>query len=163
MARNAIESHFQSSKMATDNHIIKKNNNNSCLLPFCENKSCVLIWNDRKWFSVIQNGPNRTSKMAVGGHLKKKKNCCILPFCEKKKCVLIWNGEKCNRKFWLTCSHFVKRNFKKAIESDFRSSKMAAGSHYLNKIKKKLSCALIWNGDKCDRKWFLIIQNGGGI
>ena len=32
------------------------------ILPFCENKSCVLIWNDRKWFSVILNGPNRTSK-----------------------------------------------------------------------------------------------------
>ena len=33
-----------------------------------------------------------------------------------------------------------------AIESDFRSSKMAAGSHFVN----KKSCVLIWNGEKCD-------------
>ena len=32
---------------------------------------------DRKWFSVIQNGPKGTSKMAAGGHFKKnqKKSC----------------------------------------------------------------------------------------
>ena len=55
-------------------------------------------------------------------------------------------------------SHFVK-NLKKIkvayrsemdrneIESDFRTSKMATG-------------VLIWNGKKCDTKWFLDIQNG---
>ena len=127
MARNAIKSDFQSSKMAAGSHFVKKKRidlkwremplkvifgnpkwppttilykkkKNSCLLPFCDNKSCVLIWNDRKWFSVIQNGPNRTYKMAVGGHLKK--NCCILPFCEMARNV---------------------------IESDFQSSKIGGG------------------------------------
>ena len=68
-------------------------------------------------------------------------------------------------------SHFVKKNQKKnklridlkwrknAIERDFRSSEMAAGSHFVTKMKKK-SCVLIWNGEKCDRKWLSVIQNG---
>ena len=73
-----------------------------------------------------------------------------------------------------------------AIKSDFRSSKMAAGSHFVEKklcidlkwwemqskvifgypkwppaaILKKKSCVLIWNGEKCDQKWFSVIQNG---
>ena len=77
-----------------------------------------------------------------------------------------------------------------AIKSDFRSSKMAAGSHFVKKNqklridlkwremwskaifghpkwppaailwKKKRSCVLIWNGEICDRKWFSVIQNG---
>ena len=132
MAINAIERDFRSSKMATDNPIIKNNNNNSCLLPFYKNKSCVLIWNDRKWFSVIQNGPNRTSKMAVGGHLKK--NCCILPFCEE------------NLSYWSE----MARN---AIESDFRSSKMQpfwlTCNHFVNIFFQK-----------SDWKLFSFIQNG---
>ena len=45
------------------------------------------------------------------------------------------------------------------IESDFRSSKMVTGGHYVNKFKQ-LSGVLIWNGDKCDQKWISIIQNG---
>ena len=44
-----------------------------------------------------------------------------------------------------------------AIESDFQSPKMAAGSHF---VEKNQSCVLIWNGEKCDRKWFSVIQNG---
>ena len=42
------------------------------------------------------------------------------------------------------------------IKSDFRSSKMAAGSHFV----KKKSCVLIWNCEKCDQKWFSVIQDG---
>ena len=95
---------------------------------------------------------------------------------------------------------FVKKKFeikvwywsemtRNVIKSDLQSSKMAAGSHFVNKksklridmkwremrskvifghpkwplaailyIKKK-SCVLIWNGEKCDRKWFSVIQN----
>ena len=45
------------------------------------------------------------------------------------------------------------------IKIDFRSSKMVAGSHFVTKNK---SCVLIWNSEKCDRKWFSVIQNGGG-
>ena len=48
-------------------------------------------------------------------------------------CVLIWN----------------------AIENDFRSSKMAnLWTNYLIKC-----CVLIWNGEKCDQRWFSVIQN----
>ena len=47
-----------------------------------------------------------------------------------------------------------------AIESDFRSSKMAAGSHFVKQNYKNKSCVLIWNGEKSDRKWFSVIQNG---
>ena len=46
-----------------------------------------------------------------------------------------------------------------AFESDFRSSKMAAVSHFVN-LKKIQSCVLIWNGLKCDLKWFSVFQNG---
>ena len=72
----------------------------------------------------------RSSKMAAGSHLWKKK-------------VAYWSE--------------MARN---PIESDFRSSKMAAGSHFVEKIKKNKSSVLIWNGEKCDRKWFSVIQNG---
>ena len=44
------------------------------------------------------------------------------------------------------------------IKSEFRISKMGAGGHFVNNLKK--SFALIWNGQKCDRKWFSDIQNG---
>ena len=43
-----------------------------------------------------------------------------------------------------------------AIESDFRSSKMAAGYHFVNKIKKQ-SCVVIWNGEKL--RFRLIFDN----
>ena len=49
---------------------------------------------------------------------------------------------------------------KNAIKSDFRSSKMAAGGHFVQKFQKKESCVLIWNGEKCDQMWFSVIQNG---
>ena len=45
-------------------------------------------------------------------------------------------------------------------ESDFRTSKMAAGSHFIKKITKIKIVVLIWNGKKCDTKLFLDIQNG---
>ena len=44
-----------------------------------------------------------------------------------------------------------------AIESDFRSSKMTACGHFV-KINLNWIRALIWNGEKSDRKWFSIIQ-----
>ena len=51
-----------------------------------------------------------------------------------------------------------------ATKSDFRTSKMAAGSHFvkkkITKKTKQLSCILIWNGQKCDRKWISDIQDG---
>ena len=46
------------------------------------------------------------------------------------------------------------------IESEFRTSKMADGSHFVKKIPKKKSCVSIWNGQKYDQKWISDIQNG---
>ena len=37
------------------------------------------------------------------------------------------------------------------LKSDFRSSKIAAGGHFVKKSKK--SCVFISNGEKCDRKF----------
>ena len=72
------------------------------------------------------------SKMAARGH-----------FVEKKIKVGYWSE--------------ISRN---AIKSDFRSSKMAASCHFVKKIQRKINCVLICNGDKCDWKWFSVIQNG---
>ena len=47
-----------------------------------------------------------------------------------------------------------------ATESDFRTTKMAAGSHFVKKSHKNKIVVLIWNGKKCDTKLFLDIQNG---
>ena len=43
-------------------------------------------------------------------------------------------------------------HFGTKIQSDFRSSEMAAGDHFVKKFKKK-SCVLIWYGEKYDQKW----------
>ena len=40
-----------------------------------------------------------------------------------------------------------------AIESDFWTSKMAAGSHFVKKLHKNKNCGIDLNGQKCDRKW----------
>ena len=103
-------------------------------------KVCVLIWNgekcDKKWFfSVIQNGRWRPFWIF---------------FSKTKSCVLIWNGEKCDWKWFSVIQNgrwqpFCEKNKKidywsemarNAIESEFRSSKMAAGSHF---VKKKVA------------------------
>ena len=44
-----------------------------------------------------------------------------------------------------------------AIESDFRSSKMAAGGHFVKTFIT--NCVWIWNVEKCYQKWFSVIQN----
>ena len=73
---------------------------------------------------------------------------------ENKSSVLIWNGEKCDRKGFSVIQNgrrrpFCGKTFRKmkvaywsemarnAIESDFRSSKMAAGGHFVTKLPKK--------------------------
>ena len=159
-------------------------------------KSCVLIWNGekciQKWFKVIQNGRQqpfcekkiaywsemarnaikgdfRTSKMATGSHLKKKKKLRIDLKWREMRSKVIFRSSK-----MATGSHFVKKKVaywsemaRDAIESDFRSSKMAAGSHFVEKIKKikvvywsEMARNAYWseNGVKCDRKLFSVIQ-----
>ena len=101
MARKAIKRDFWQSKMAAGGHFVKlkkkvaywyemarnaiKRYFRSSSGHFVKNESCILIWNgekcDRKWFSVIQNGP--------GGHFVKN-------ITKNESCVLIWNDEKCD-------------------------------------------------------------------
>ena len=99
----------------------------------------------------------RTSKMSAGGHFVKK----------IKK-----NGQKCDRK-WISdiqngrhqpfCKKIKKKVLywsemvRNATESDFWNPKWpAAAILYKNFTKIKL-VVLIWNGKKCDTKWFLAI------
>ena len=74
----------------------------------------------------------RTSKMGAGSHFVTKMKTKI-PYWSK-----------------------MARN---AIKSEFRTSKMGAGGHFVKKIQK-IKFILIWNGQKCDRKWFSDFQNG---
>ena len=147
MARNAFKSDFRSSKMAAGSHFAKKN------------KSCVLIWMgkkcDQKWFSVIQNGRWQPfcEKKYLRINLKWREMWSKVFFVHPKwpPAAILWKKiKKIKVVYWSE----MARN---AIESDFRSSKMAAGSHF---VKNKKSCVLIWNGEKCDQKWFSVIQNG---
>ena len=171
--RNSIESDFRSSKMAAGSHFVKKIK--SCVLiwmarnatesdfrslqPFCEKKKLRINLNgakcDRKWFSVIQNG-------------------CLQPFCEKNKsCVLIWNGEKCDQVIfghpkwppaailWKKVKLHIDLKWRKMPSKViFDHTKWPPAAILWKHLNK--NCVLIWNFEKCDRKWFSVIQNGGG-
>ena len=78
----------------------------------------------------------QSSKMAAGGHFGE-------------------NNSKIKVVYW---SEMVRD----AIESDFRSSKIQNGrrGHLWEKSQKYKSTALIRNSEKCDQKWFSVIQNG---
>ena len=163
MARNAIESEFRTSKMADRSEMAR----NAIQSDFRTSKmaagiffNSVLIWNgqncDRKWISEIQNG------RSIWNGQK-----CVKNFQKKKSCISIWNGQKCDRK-WISdiqngrrqpiCQKFhtqIKVAYwsemaRNVIKSEFRTSN-------ITKIK---IVVLIWNGKKCDTKWFLDIQNG---
>ena len=127
-----------------------------------ETKSKTKLRIDLKWREMRSKVIFGHPKWLPAAILKKKSN--------KKEKLRIWNGEICDRKWFSVIQNgrFVKKITKKikvvywsemarnAIESDFRSSKMAAGSHLVN----KKSCVFIWICEKCDRKWFSVIQNG---
>ena len=50
----------------------------------------------------------------------------------------------------------IKFIFARAIEGpDYKNLMIFVISREI-----KQSCVLIWNDEKCDRKWFLVIQNG---
>ena len=151
-----------------------------------KNQSWVLIWNgekcDQKRFWVIQNGRRqpfceKKSKLRVDLKWQEMRSKVVFgqpkwPLAailqKNKSCVLIWNGEKCYQKWFSViqngrCSHFVK---KKKLRIDLKwwemRSKVIFGHPKwpLAAILWKKSCVLIWNGEKCDQKWFSVIQNG---
>ena len=149
-ARNTFEIDFRSSKMAAGSHFVKKIK--------------VVYWSEMVR-NVIES--DFLTKLLPAAILDDRKSLSItfLTIC----CVLIWNGEKCDQKWffghpkwplaainlWRKKVAYWSEMVRNAIKSDFRSSKMAAGSHFV-----KQNCVLIWNGEKCDRKWFSVIQNG---
>ena len=99
-------------------------------------KSWVLIWNGeiciRKWFSVIQNGRRQ-------------------PFCEFfKKTSKLYIDLK-----WREMRSKVIFGHPKWPKSDFQNGHRRP---FWKKIQKQ-SWILIWNGEKCIRKWFSVIQN----
>ena len=133
MARNAIESEFRTSKMSDGSHFVKN----------FKTKSFALIWNGQKCDrNIIFEHPKWPPN---GSHfVKNLKN--------KKSCVSIWNGQKCDRKRISDiqngrrlpfCKNFQKKvpywseMARNAIESEFRTSKMAAGSHFVKKSQKQ--------------------------
>ena len=109
----------------------------------------------------------RTSKMAAGSHFVKYKN---KKFRIDLKWPEMWSKVNLGHPKWPTAVILsnISKNIKvayrsemarNAIESEFRTSKMGAGGHFIKKFKKK-SFVLIWNGQKCHRKCVLDIQNG---
>ena len=140
-------------------------------------KSCVFIWNgekcDQKWFLVIQNGHwqsfcggkkvaywSEMARNAIFGHPKWPPAAILwkkikLPYLSEMARNAIERDFRSSK--MAASSHFVKKKFILMLNEekcDFRSSKMA-GSHFVKK-----SCLLISNDEICDRKWFSVIQNG---
>ena len=154
MARNAIESDFRSSKMAQKGF--------SKWPPAAIFKKKVAYWSEMARNAFKSDF--RSSKMAAGSHFVKKKSKLRIDL----KWREMWSKVIFGHPKWPLAAILWKKikvaywseMVRNAIESDFRSSKMAAGSHFVEKNQKNKSCVLIWNGDKCDRKWFLVIQNG---
>ena len=136
----------------------KNDLNTSQIQLFCEQKSCLLIWNGEKMRSKVIFGlpkwlpaANLSTKIKVAYWSEMARNAIESGF-QSSKMAASSHFVKTKKKVWYWSE--MARN---AIESDFRSSKMAAGSHFVNKNQ---SCVLIWNGEKCDRKWFSVFQNG---
>ena len=59
----------------------------------------------------------------------------------------------------LTHGLFIQISRTSSITDIVVQSNMAAGGHFVQKLKKKKSCVSIWNGKNCDRKLFSDIQN----
>ena len=134
----------------------------------------AILWKKIKvayWSEMVRNAIEsdfRSSKMAQIG-LPKWPPAAILKNKSKKKLRIDLKWREMHSKVifghpkWPPAAIMRKKikvaywsvMARNAIKSDFRSSKMAAGSHFVKKC-----CVLIWNDEKCDRKWFSIIQNG---
>ena len=104
--------------------------------PFCEDKKkikcCVLIWNGEKFEG---ESDFRSSNMAAGSHFVKKKKLSIdLKWQEMLSKLFFGHPKWWPAILWKKVAYWseMARN---AIESDFRSSKMVAGSHFVKKIK----------------------------
>ena len=100
-----------------------------------------MIWNgekcDQRWFSVIQNGRRQRTKnpkMATG------------VFCET------------NSKKIKLCIDLKWREMRSKVI--FGHSKWPPGVILPSKYQKYKSCLFNRNSEKCDQRWFSVIQNG---
>ena len=92
----------------------------------------------------------RTSKMAASGHLKSSiwiwngQKCHRKLISDIQNARSIWNGQKCDPK-WFSDIQNGRRKKKLyrsemariAIKSEFRTSKIAAGSHFVKNVQRK--------------------------
>ena len=143
MARNAIESDFRSSKMATSSHFVKKKSKLRIDLK-CREMQSKVIFGHPTWppAAILW------TKLCIYLKWREMRSKVIFGHPKWPPAAILW--KKIKVAYW---SEMVRN----AIESDFRSSKMATGSHF---VKRNKNCVFIWNGKKCDRKWFSVIQNG---
>ena len=154
----------RTSKMAAGGHFEKKNLKKGCVLiwngekciqkwfsvikngrrpPFCKKKSKLRIdlkWREmhsQKWFSVIQNGSRqpfceKRSKLHIGLKWREMRSKVIFGHPKWPLAAILW--KKIKVAYWSE----MARN---AIKSDFRSSKMAAGSHFVKNKSKQIKVA----------------------
>ena len=116
-----------------------------------------MIWNgekcDRKWFSIIQNGPNWTSNMAAGrqvAYWSEMARNAIKSDIRSSKMAVGGHFEKKIKKRKVAILSEMASN---AIKSDFWSSKMAASSHFVKKIKVAYWSEMARNASKSDFRW----------
>ena len=170
-ARNAIKSDFRSSKMAVGSHFVKTK---------------VAYWSEKSMTRNAIESDFRSSKMVAGSHFEKKNQK------QKLRIDLKWREMHSKVIFghpkWPPAAILRKKikvaywseTARNAIKSDFRSSKMAVGSHFVKTkvaywseksmtrnaiesdfrsskmvagshfVNKIKNWALIWNGEKCD-------------
>ena len=135
------------SKMAAGGHFVKP-------IP---QKSSVLIWNGQKchpkWISNIQN----VEQLFKNKFLYRSEIA--------RNAILKWISDIQNGRRGGGSQNLQKNSkvanrsemARNAIESEFRTSKMAAGSHF---VKKKQILYRSEMARSCDRKWISDIQNG---
>ena len=145
---------------------------------FEKKRRCVLIWNGekciRKWFSSHP----KWSPAAILWNLKKKRFFVIQngrwqPFLWKKSKLRIdlkwremWSKVIFGHPKWPPAA-ILWTNLKKKLRIDLKWREMRSKVILRHSkwppaaiLWKKKSCVLTWNGEKCDRKGFLVIQNG---
>ena len=176
MARNAIESDFRSSKMAAGKHFVEKIK--KIIVAYWSEMPRNAIKSDFRSSKMAQIGlPNWPPAAILKKNIKKKlridlkwremhskvifrhpkwTQAAILWKKSKKIKVVYWSEMARNaiksdfRSSQMAAgSHFVKKvaywseMMRNAIKSDFRSSKMVAGSHFVK--KKDLKCREMWS------------------
>ena len=173
MARNAIESEFRTTKMADWSEMVRNAIQvifgHSKWPPEKIKKFCIDLKWAELWSKVNFGNPNGRS---IWNGQKCDRKCIsdiqngrCQPFCQrfqkklKLRIDLKWPEMRSKVNFghpkWPT-SHILSKIYKKievayrsemarnAIESDFRTSKMAAGSHFVNNLTKKIKI-LYWS------------------